>query len=134
MAPMSSAEASPPAQAEVRDDSGPLSSQAGLLNEISRLGTNLLTVANGQTRRRRHRHRRTPVLAAPGMISRITPITAVDDTGHVGNVNVLSPNAGSGRTDCRSNGGGERLRVRTDPAIGAGTRVCRSGRCAAAIA
>ena len=117
----------------MRDDSGPLSSQAGLLNEISRLGTNLLTVANGQTRGGATATAELPV-AAPGMISRITPITAVDDTGHVGNVNVLSPNAGSGRTDCRSNGGGERLRVRTDPAIGAGTRVCRSGRCAAAIA
>ena len=60
------------------------SSQAGLLNEINRLGTNLLTVTNGQTLERRHRRapgRRT------GMIARIGPVTAVDDTGLVNNVN-----------------------------------------------
>ena len=54
------------------------SSQAGLLNEISRLGTNLLTVANGQTLSGDTAE--LPV-AAPGMISRIGPVTAVDDTG-----------------------------------------------------
>ena len=61
------------------------SSQAGLLDEISRLGTNLLTVANGQTF-----GGATAELpaAAPGMISRIAPVTAVDDTGLVDNVNV----------------------------------------------
>jgi putative ABC transport system permease protein len=60
------------------------SSQAGLLNEISRLGTNLLTVANGQTL-----SGETAELpfAAPGMISRIGPVTAVDDTGMVNNIN-----------------------------------------------
>ena len=54
------------------------SSQAGLLAEISRLGTNLLTVANGQTL-----GGDTAELpaAAPGMIARIGPVTAVDDTG-----------------------------------------------------
>jgi putative ABC transport system permease protein len=60
------------------------SSQAGLLAEIDRLGTNLLTVANGQTLSG------APAelpLTAPGMISRIGPVTAVDDTGRVGNVN-----------------------------------------------
>jgi putative ABC transport system permease protein len=59
------------------------SSQAGLLNEISKLGTNLLTVANGQT------FSGEPAelpIAAPGMISRIGPVTAVDDTGSVSNV------------------------------------------------
>ena len=59
------------------------SSQAGLLNEISRLGTNLLTVANGQTLSGEPAE--LPV-AAPGMISRIGSVTAVDDTGTVGNV------------------------------------------------
>jgi putative ABC transport system permease protein len=59
------------------------SSQAGLLNEISRLGTNLLTVANGQTLSGEAAE--LPV-AAPGMIARIGPVTAVDDTGTVSNV------------------------------------------------
>jgi putative ABC transport system permease protein len=56
------------------------SSQAGLLNEISRLGTNLLTVANGQTLS--GDTAKLPV-TAPGMIARIGPVTAVDDTGTV---------------------------------------------------
>jgi putative ABC transport system permease protein len=59
------------------------SSQAGLLNEISRLGTNLLTVANGETLSGEPAE--LPV-AAPGMISRIGPVTAVDDTGTVADV------------------------------------------------
>src|SRR5439155_15765383 len=59
------------------------SSQAGLLNEISRLGTNLLTVANGQTLSGEPAE--LPI-AAPGMLSRIGPVTAVDDTGMVNNV------------------------------------------------
>jgi putative ABC transport system permease protein len=60
------------------------SSQSGLLNEISRLGTNLLTVANGQTLSGGAAELPT---TAPGMISRIGPVTAVDDTGLVGDVN-----------------------------------------------
>jgi putative ABC transport system permease protein len=59
------------------------SSQAGLLAEIDQLGTNLLTVANGQT----------PTgdtaelpAAAPGMIARIGRVTAVDDTGALNNI------------------------------------------------
>jgi putative ABC transport system permease protein len=60
------------------------SSQAGLLDEISQLGTNLLTVANGQTLGGDTAE--LPV-AAPAMISRIGPVTAVDDTGVVDNVN-----------------------------------------------
>jgi putative ABC transport system permease protein len=60
------------------------SSQAGLLDEISQLGTNLLTVANGQTLAGDTAE--LPV-AAPGMISRIEPVTAVDDTGLIDNVN-----------------------------------------------
>lgn len=59
------------------------SSQAGLLNEISKLGTNLLTVQNGQTL--------TGATAelpktAPAMIARITAVTDVQDTGAVSNV------------------------------------------------
>jgi putative ABC transport system permease protein len=60
------------------------SSQAGLLDEISSLGTNLLTVANGQTLSGETAE--LPV-AAPGMIARIGPVSAVDDTGRLGNVN-----------------------------------------------
>jgi putative ABC transport system permease protein len=60
------------------------SSQAGLLDEISKLGTNLLTVANGQTLSGDTAE--LPV-AAPGMIARIGPVTAVQDIGTVKNVN-----------------------------------------------
>jgi putative ABC transport system permease protein len=61
------------------------SAQAGLLAEIDKLGTNLLTVTNGQTLAGD-----TAELpeAAPGMISRIRPVTAVQYTGAVGGVNV----------------------------------------------
>ena len=62
------------------------SSQAQLLNEIDRLGTNLLTVANGQTVTGETAEL---PLAAPGMISRIGPVTAVDDTGAVTGVNTF---------------------------------------------
>jgi putative ABC transport system permease protein len=60
------------------------SSQAGLLAEIDRLGTNLLTVANGQTFSGETAELPT---TAPGMISRIGSVTAVDGTGTVNNVN-----------------------------------------------
>src|SRR5262249_6854336 len=60
------------------------SSQAGLLAEIDRLGTNLLTVTNGQTLA--GDTAKLP-LAAPGMISRIGPVTEVEETGSV-SVNV----------------------------------------------
>jgi putative ABC transport system permease protein len=55
-----------------------------LLAEIDRLGTNLLTVANGQTL-----GGQTAELpaTAPGMISRIESVTAVDDTGSVSGIN-----------------------------------------------
>jgi len=53
------------------------SSQAGLLNEISKLGTNLLTVADGRTLSGEPAEL---PLAAPGMISRIGTVAAVDDT------------------------------------------------------
>jgi putative ABC transport system permease protein len=54
------------------------SSQAGLLAEIDRLGTNLLTVTNGQTLL--GGTAKLP-LAAPGMIARIGPVTQVQETG-----------------------------------------------------
>jgi len=54
------------------------SSQAGLLAEIDRLGTNLLTVTQGQTLS--GRAAQLP-LAAPRMIARIGPVTQVQDTG-----------------------------------------------------
>jgi putative ABC transport system permease protein len=56
------------------------SSQAGLLSEIDRLGTNLLTVSNGQTF---GGDTASLPLVAPGMISRIGPVTAVQETGAV---------------------------------------------------
>jgi len=60
------------------------SSRAGLLAEIDKLGTNLLTVTNGQTLGGDAAE--LPV-AAPGMISRIGPVEAVQYTGRVGGVN-----------------------------------------------
>ncbi len=59
------------------------SSQAGLLAEISKLGTNLLTATNGQS------FTGTSELpkAAPGMVAELPGITAVQDTGTLSNVN-----------------------------------------------
>jgi putative ABC transport system permease protein len=54
------------------------SSQAGLLAEIDKLGTNLLTVTNGQTL---FGQTAELPLAAPGMISRIGPVQQVQETG-----------------------------------------------------
>jgi putative ABC transport system permease protein len=56
------------------------SSQAGLLAEIDRLGTNLLTVTNGQTL---FGDTAELPLPAPGMIARIGPITQVEETGSI---------------------------------------------------
>jgi putative ABC transport system permease protein len=58
------------------------SSTAALLNEISQLGTNLLTVTNGQTFTGATAE--LPV-AAPGMISQLPGVTTVQDTGTVSN-------------------------------------------------
>ena len=60
------------------------SAQAGLLAEIDQLGTNLLTVANGQTLGGDTAELPT---AAPGMISRIGAVTTVQYTGAVDGVN-----------------------------------------------
>jgi putative ABC transport system permease protein len=59
------------------------SSQAALLNEIARLGTNLLTVTNGTTLSGETAEL---PLAAPGMIGRLPGVTAVQDTGTVNGV------------------------------------------------
>jgi putative ABC transport system permease protein len=56
------------------------SSQAGLLAEIDRLGTNLLTVTNGQSLFGKPAEL---PLAAPGMVARIGPVTEVQVTGSV---------------------------------------------------
>src|SRR5215831_16869862 len=60
------------------------SSAAGLNAEIARLGTNLLTVANGQ-----NFSGGTAELpkTAPAMISRLAGVTSVQDTGTVSSVN-----------------------------------------------
>jgi putative ABC transport system permease protein len=59
------------------------SSSAALLAEIARLGTNLLTVTNGQTLTGATAE--LPA-AAPGMIARLPGVTSVQDTGTVGGV------------------------------------------------
>jgi putative ABC transport system permease protein len=64
------------------------SSSAGLLAEISKLGTNLLTVTNGQ-----NLFGGTAELpkAAPAMIARMQAVTAVQDTGTVSTTVYRSP-------------------------------------------
>ena len=56
------------------------SAQAGLLNEISQLGTNLLVVQNGQTLLGQNAEL---PKTAPSMIARIGPVTQVQETGSV---------------------------------------------------
>jgi len=56
------------------------SSQAALLSEIAKLGTNLLTVTNGKSLSGGTAEL---PLAAPGMIGRLPGVTAVQDTGTV---------------------------------------------------
>jgi putative ABC transport system permease protein len=60
------------------------SSQNGLLTEIAQLGTNLLTVQNGQSLTGTTAELPT---AAPAMIGRLPGVTAVQSTGTVNNVN-----------------------------------------------
>jgi putative ABC transport system permease protein len=60
------------------------SSSAALLAEIQQLGTNLLTVTNGQTLGGETAELPT---AAPGMVARLPGVTAVQDIGSVGGVN-----------------------------------------------
>jgi putative ABC transport system permease protein len=61
------------------------SSQAGLLAEIDQLGTNMLTVQNGQNLFGQPAEL---PKAAPAMIGRIAGVTAVEDTAFVPNVSV----------------------------------------------
>jgi putative ABC transport system permease protein len=61
------------------------SSQAGLLAEIDRLGTNLLTVTNGQTFTGQSA---TLPLSAPAMIGRINPVNQVAYTGAISSAKV----------------------------------------------
>jgi putative ABC transport system permease protein len=61
------------------------SSQAGLLAEIDSLGTNMLTVSNGQTLFGQAAELPTQ---APAMVGRIAGVTAVQDTGQVSNATV----------------------------------------------
>src|ERR1700677_3577501 len=56
------------------------SSQAGLLAQIDRLGTNLLTVTNGQGLTGKTSEL---PLVAPAMIARIDPVTSVAETANV---------------------------------------------------
>jgi putative ABC transport system permease protein len=56
------------------------SSQAGLLKQIDRLGTNLLIVSNGQSFTGKAAEL---PLAAPAMIARINPVTSVAETAKV---------------------------------------------------
>ena len=60
------------------------SSQAGLLAEIAKLGTNLLTVQNGQDFSGKTAEL---PLAAPSMIANLPGVTSVQDTATVSNVN-----------------------------------------------
>ena len=62
------------------------SSQAGLLAELDRLGTNMLTVSNGQTLFGQPAELPSQ---APAMIGRITGVAAVQDTAYISNVNVF---------------------------------------------
>jgi putative ABC transport system permease protein len=57
------------------------SSEAGLLNQIAKLGTNLLTVTNGQTFSGATAELPVP---APGMIDRLPGVISVQDIGTVG--------------------------------------------------
>jgi putative ABC transport system permease protein len=61
------------------------SSESGLLAEINALGTNLLTVTNGQTL---FGGTAELPIVAPAMIGRIGPVDAVQYTGSISNANV----------------------------------------------
>jgi putative ABC transport system permease protein len=72
------------------------SSQAGLLSQIDRLGTNLLTVSNGQGFTGKTAEL---PLAAPAMISRIDPVTTVAQTAKVTGAVYRSPLIPAGDTN-----------------------------------
>src|SRR6202050_3833106 len=62
------------------------SSQAGLLNEINQLGTNLLTVSNGQSLTGATAELPT---TAPPMIGRISGVEHVQSTGAISSANAF---------------------------------------------
>src|SRR6202022_1143810 len=73
------------------------SSQAGLLNEINQLGTNLLTVSNGQSLTGGTAELPT---SAPPMIGRISGVQHVQSTGAVSGANAYrTPYIPSGHTN-----------------------------------
>jgi len=72
------------------------SSQAGLLAEIDKLGTNLLTVTTGQTVSGEVAEL---PLAAPGMIRRIRPVQQAQETGATNATVYRSPYIPSGETN-----------------------------------
>ncbi len=72
------------------------SSQAGLLRQIDRLGTNLLTVTNGQDLTGKTAEL---PLAAPAMIARIYPVTTVAETAKVPGAVYRSPLIPAGDTN-----------------------------------
>jgi putative ABC transport system permease protein len=75
------------------------SSQAGLLSEIDKLGTNLLTVTTGQTLFGQPAEL---PLASPGMIARIGPVTQAADTGSTNAAVYRSPLIPSAQTGALS--------------------------------
>jgi putative ABC transport system permease protein len=75
------------------------SSQAGLLRQIDRLGTNLLTVTNGQGLT--GKTAQLP-LVAPAMIARIYPVTTVAETAKVTGAVYRSPLIAAGDTNALS--------------------------------
>ncbi|HEV7641313.1 MAG TPA: ABC transporter permease, partial [Gaiellaceae bacterium] len=75
------------------------SSQAGLLAEIDRLGTNLLTVTNGQSF---FGDTASLPLAAPAMIARIGPVQQVSETGSTSAAVYRSPYISSVNTNALS--------------------------------
>ena len=72
------------------------SSQAGLLAEIDKLGTNLLTVTTGQTVSGEAAEL---PLAAPGMIRRIRPVQQAQETGATNATVYRSPYIPAGETN-----------------------------------
>jgi putative ABC transport system permease protein len=98
------------------------SSQAGLLAEIDRLGTNLLTVTNGQTLFGKTAELPT---TAPAMIARIAPVTQVESTGAIPSNAYRSPYIPAIHTNALSV---QAASLGLPAAIG--TTVARGSRCA----
>jgi putative ABC transport system permease protein len=95
------------------------SSQAGLLAEIDRLGTNLLTVSNGQSL---FGQTAELPMSAPRMIARIDGVTTVEDTGSISSVSVyrspLIPAIDTNALSVRAASLGLLGAIKTDVAVG----------------